>query len=169
MTQLYCAEIMLKQLSENVSRISLSQQDQLIQCALKCLESRIIYRSYQINSAQDACNYLRLNLAQEVNEIFGVLFLDNKHRILAFEKLFQGTVNTTTVYARVIVQRALAHNAAAVILVHNHPSGSVDPSKEDEAMTHRLKDMLSIIDVNVLDHIIVSMEDTFSFVQNHCI
>jgi DNA repair protein RadC len=78
-----------------------------------------------LNASPEVKNYLRLQLAMEANEVFGVIFLNQQHRILAFEKLFQGTINEASVYPRVIVQRALHHNAASLILAHNHPSGDV--------------------------------------------
>ena len=137
----------------------------LINNALKCLEKHLSDDIQTFTDAQNAKAYLRLQLGAECNEIFGVLFLDTKHRFLAFEKLFLGTINEAAVYPRVIVQRALAHNAAAVILSLNHPSGCIDPSEPDKNVTKKLTDILRIIDVNVLDHIIVSSNDSFSFAE----
>lgn len=89
------------------------------------------------------------------NEVFCCLFLDNRHRVLAFDELFRGTLNGTAVYPREIVKRALAHNAAAVILVHNHPSGVAEPSRADETLTARLQEALTLVDVRLLDHLVV--------------
>ena len=130
---------------------------------------KVLGKSHEISFAvgiyRDAHDYLRLQLAQEKNEIFVALFLDTQHRVLAFEKLFQGTVDSTSVHPRVVIQRTLVHNAAAVIFAHNHPSGSVDPSTADKEMTEQLKQVLEIIDVRVLDHFIVSCEGIFSFAE----
>jgi DNA repair protein RadC len=84
-----------------------------------------------------------------------VLFLDTKHRSLAFEELFQGTLDGAEVYPREVLRRALAHNAAAVIIGHNHPSGNPEPSSADRAVTHRLKQALGLVDIRLLDHFIV--------------
>ncbi len=100
-------------------------------------------------------DYLRLKLVAEPNEIFAVVFLDSQHQVLAFEPLFKGTVDQTSVYPRVVVQRALALNASALILAHQHPSGTTEPSAADRAITERLKSALATVDVRVLDHFIV--------------
>jgi len=104
-------------------------------------------------------------LAPEKNEIFGVVYLSNAHRVIAFEKLFQGTINCAFVHPRVVVQKALAHNAAAVVIVHNHPGGNTKPSNEDKQITQKLKSALNLIDVRVLDHMIVTLSDVFSFAK----
>ena len=101
--------------------------------------------------------YLMLKHGQEkpLDEQFRVLYLDNQHRLLADVVEFTGTVNATTVHPRRIVRESLLHNAAAVILSHNHPSGAVSPSAADVGLTRRLRDILEVVDVRVLDHIIV--------------
>lgn len=99
--------------------------------------------------------YLRLHLANERRELFGALFLDNQNRVIAFEVMFVGTISQTSVYPREVVLAALGHEAAAVLLVHNHPSGSVQPSRADEHLTQTLKHALALVDVRVLDHVIV--------------
>ena len=101
-------------------------------------------------------HYLQLHLAHKGHEVFAVLFLDSQHRLLALEELFRGTLTQTSVYPREVVLRALHHHAAAVVLAHNHPSGSVQPSRADEALTQTLKSTLALVDVRVLDHIIVA-------------
>ena len=88
-------------------------------------------------------------------EVFAVLFLDNRHRVLACEELFVGTLNGTAVYPREVVRRALHHNCAAVIFSHNHPSGNPEPSRADEVLTTRLREALSLVDVRVLDHLVI--------------
>jgi DNA repair protein RadC len=100
--------------------------------------------------------YLKLHLANRDHEVFAVLFLDVQNRLLAMEELFRGTLSQTSVYPREVVVRALHHQAAAVVLAHNHPSGTVQPSRADEALTHTLRSALGLIDVRVLDHLIVA-------------
>lgn len=106
--------------------------------------------------------YLRLHLASERRELFGALFLDSQNRVIAFEVMFVGTVAQTSVYPREVAMAALQHDAAAVVLVHNHPSGSVQPSRADEHLTQTLKHALALIDVRVLDHVIVGGDDALS-------
>ena len=101
-------------------------------------------------------HYLQLHLAARAHEVFAVLFLDSQNRLLAMEELFRGTLTQTSVYPREVVLRALQHQAAAVVLAHNHPSGSVQPSRADEALTQTLKAALALVDVRVLDHVIVA-------------
>ncbi|PUE34812.1 DNA repair protein RadC [Limnohabitans sp. Hippo3] len=109
--------------------------------------------------------YLQLQLAHKNHEVFAVLFLDNQNRMLAMEELFRGTLSQTSVYPREVVMRALHHQAAAVVLSHNHPSGSVQPSRADEHLTQTLKASLALVDVRVLDHIIVGQGQAFSMAE----
>lgn len=122
--------------------------------------SQILYQDLSdresLTRPADAAKFLQVKLAGEKNELFGVLFMDNKHRVLEFEVLFRGTVDGAAVYPRVVVQRSLELNAAALILAHNHPSGHTDPSEADRAITRRLTDALALVDVRVLDHLVVS-------------
>lgn len=100
-------------------------------------------------------DFLYMRLRDLPHEVFCCLYLDNRHRVLAFEELFRGTLDGANVHAREVVKRALAHNAAAVILAHNHPSGVAEPSPADEAVTQRLKAALGLVDIRLLDHLIV--------------
>ena len=109
--------------------------------------------------------YLKLHLSARGYEVFAVVFLDSQNRLLAMEELFRGTLTQTSVYPREVVLRALHHQAAAVVLAHNHPSGSVQPSRADEALTQTLKTTLALIDVRVLDHIIVAPGQALSMAQ----
>jgi len=113
----------------------------------------------------DSRDYLQLRMAGYVTEVFGVMFLDNRHRIIADEELFQGTVDGASVHPRVVVQKALAVNAAAVILYHNHPSGIPEPSQADQGITKRLKEVLSLVDIRVLDHLVVGAEGVVSLAE----
>ncbi|BAN57201.1 MULTISPECIES: RadC family protein [Pseudomonas] len=110
--------------------------------------------------------YLKAMLRHEISEVFGCLFLDTKHRPLAFEILFRGTIDRASVYPREVVRRALLHNAAAMILCHNHPSGNNEPSQDDVHLTLSLKRGLALIDVRVLDHIIIGDGEPLSMVEN---
>lgn len=120
-------------------------------------------REVTLGSTRDTRDFLQAQLRDRKNEVFCALFLDNRHRVLTFEELFQGTLNGTAVYPREILKRALKLNAAAVILVHNHPSGVAEPSRADELLTQRLKEALSTVDVRLLDHLVVGDGETVSF------
>ena len=110
-------------------------------------------------------DYLQLLLAGRQQEVFLVLFLDTQHRVIASEELFHGTLSQTSVYPREVVKRALSHNAAAVILAHNHPSGVTEPSEADQLLTRALKQALALVDVTVLDHFVVAAGQTLSFAE----
>ncbi len=136
--------------------------DSLLDLALKVLAHRH-RRGESLTSPEATRAYLRLKIAERKYEVFACVFLDNRHRIIAFEELFQGTIDGASVHPRVVVQRALELNAAAVVLVHNHPSGVAEPSMADQRITQRVKDALALVDVRVLDHFIVTAEDSLSF------
>jgi DNA repair protein RadC len=110
-------------------------------------------------------HYVQLHLATRKYEVFAVLFLDTQNKLLAMEELFRGTLTQTSVYPREVVIRALHHQAAAVVLAHNHPSGTVQPSRADEALTQTLKAALALVDVRVLDHIIVGHGQALSMAE----
>jgi len=124
-----------------------------------------IKRGDALNSPRAVRDYLQLLLGARQQEVFLVLFLDTQHRVLASEELFHGTLSQTSVYPREVVKRALAHNAAAVILAHNHPSGVAEPSQSDQLLTSALKQALAMVDVRVLDHFIVAVGQTMSFAE----
>lgn len=109
-----------------------------------------------IGSPQAVRDWLRLKLAALPYEVFGVLWLDNQNHLIEYDELFRGTLSQTSVYPREIVKQALSRNAAAAILVHNHPSGVAEPSRADELLTHTLKETLALVDVKVADHFIVA-------------
>jgi DNA repair protein RadC len=109
-------------------------------------------------------SYLRLNMTLLEREQFVCLFLDSQHRLIAEESLFYGTIDASPVYPRVVVQKALKHNAAAIILAHNHPSGVGEPSRADRSITERLIQALALVDIRVLDHLVVG-SDVVSFAE----
>ncbi|MFM5035487.1 JAB domain-containing protein [Aeromonas media] len=108
---------------------------------------------------------LRLKMGEYEREVFAVMLLDNQHRLLDYQELFFGTINAGTVHPREVVKAALNKNAAAVILAHNHPSGVVEPSDADKALTVRLKELLEVVDVQVIDHFVVGQHDIASFAE----
>ena len=110
-------------------------------------------------------NYLQLHLARRPHEVFAALFLDAQNRLIALEELFRGTLTQTSVYPREVVLKALHHHAAAVVLTHNHPSGTVQPSRADEALTQTLRAALALVDVRVLDHVIVAPGNALSMAE----
>lgn len=112
-------------------------------------------RNDAVASPDDSRRYLTARLREQRNEVFACLFLDNKNRIIEYEELFFGTIDGASVHPRQIVQRALSHNAAGVILAHNHPSGVADPSAADRQITQRIKQALALLDIRVLDHLVI--------------
>ncbi|MBD8492231.1 DNA repair protein RadC [Pseudomonas syringae] len=122
-------------------------------------------RDSALENPEQVRRYLKSLLRHEPHEVFGCLFLDSKHRVLAFEVLFHGSINTAYVHPRQVVKRALAHNAASLILCHNHPSGVSEPSRADIELTKRLMETLALIDVEVLDHVIIGDGEPLSLVE----
>ncbi|WP_432455389.1 MULTISPECIES: RadC family protein [unclassified Agarivorans] len=118
-----------------------------------------------LDSAESAKNYLSMELSHQQREVFAILLLDNQHRVLQFAPLFFGTIDAASVYPRVVVQRVLEKNAAAVIFAHNHPSGVAEPSLADRQITTKLIKALALIDVRVLDHVVVGCGETMSFAE----
>lgn len=132
---------------------SLTDED-ILRTAEALLEERMM-RGETLSDPTASARYLKAKLAGYPYEVFGCLFLDNRHRVLAFEELFRGSIDGCAVHPREVIRRCLHHNAAAVIFSHNHPSGLSEPSAADRAITKRLKEALDYVDVRVLDHLIV--------------
>jgi DNA repair protein RadC len=123
-------------------------------------------KAREVFSSPDAVkNYLQLHLARRPHEVFAALFLDAQNKLIVMEELFRGTLTQTSVYPREVVLKALHHHAAAVVLAHNHPSGTVQPSRADEALTQTLKAALALVDVRVLDHVIVAPGQALSMAE----
>lgn len=140
----------------------------------KCVVARELVKRWLSEEIRRECvltqpatvkQYLSLHFAQREYESFVVLFLDAQNRMIQAEELFRGTLTQTSVYPREVVKAALRHNAAAVILSHNHPSGVAEPSIQDQALTRTLAEALALIDVKVLDHFIVAGASTLSFAE----
>lgn len=127
--------------------------------------SERLERGHPLASPAQSADFLQARLRDLPYEVFAVLFLDNRHRVLAFEELFRGTIDGASIHPREVVRRALQHNAAAVILSHNHPSGVAEPSQADLRITSRLRDALGLIDVRVLDHLVVGDGDCCSLAE----
>ena len=115
----------------------------------------VLLRSNPLESPQATEQYLKSSLRDNPHEVFACLFLDTRHRVIAFEELFHGTIDGATVYPRVVAEKALQHRAAALIVAHNHPSGISEPSLADQAITRRLKDALALLDIRLLDHFVI--------------
>lgn len=141
-----------------------AREARTIDAALAILERDLTERAALL-SPLAVKQYLRLQLGDQGREHFGVMCLDAQNRLIAFEIVFSGTVTQTSVYTREVVLRALAHNAPSVILVHNHPSGAMWPSRADEELTQTLKAALNLVDVRVLDHVIVTRGDALSMAE----
>lgn len=140
------------------------EPDVIIQQAASILLDGIA-NGKELTKASDAVQFLQLALGNEKNEQFSVLFLSKRHQVLAFENLFQGTIDSAAVYPRVVLQRALHWNAAAIILAHNHPSNDCEPSQSDKLITQQLIDALGLLDIRVLDHFIVSRSNCISLAE----
>lgn len=133
------------------------------------MAKRRLYESIErgdvLTSPVDSRNYVTTRLRDLQHEVFACLFLDNAHRVIKFDQLFQGSINGASVHPREVVKQALACNAAAVILAHNHPSGNSQPSSADKDITKRLSDALGLVDIRVLDHLIIGDGPAFSFAE----
>lgn len=141
-----------------------ASSDEVLQQARRVLSQRVRC-GITMASRQAVKDYLRPQLGALEHEVFCVMFLDAQHRILALKDMFRGTVTQTSVYPREVVKEALAVNAAAVILAHNHPSGAAEPSRADELVTQTLKTALALVDVRVLDHLVVAGAEVLSFAE----
>lgn len=141
-------------------------ETEILYLAKKITAVRLSRAGPQLTTSQLASDFLSHLIGSDEREIFLVIFLDAQHRIIAYEELFQGTINCSPVHPREIVKRVLFHNAAAVILAHNHPSGDPAPSVNDQQVTAHIKDVLALIETRVLDHLIQAGSKWFSFADH---
>lgn len=157
-------ETSMKVQNETSANYLVDSEDAVIAKAIGILLQRV-RTSSAMASPQDVKTFCRLKLARLEHEVFGVMFLDVQNRLIEFREMFRGTLTQTSVYPREVVKEAMELDAAAVILTHNHPSGDVNPSRADQALTQTLKSALALIDVRVLDHIIVSNAGALSMAE----
>ncbi len=147
----------------NVFGLKLSQT-----VARRYLANRVIGQDI-VTSSDEVLDYLKYNLHDKKHEIFSVIYLNGRNEIIGMEELFHGSLTTSAVYPREVVKKVLKQNAAALIFVHNHPSGNLDPSQEDIKITKKLKDAVETIDVKVHDHLIIAGDNYYSFADNNLI
>ena len=145
-----------------------SEAESVMDLALQVLAARH-KKGQALENPEQTQAYLRLHLAERPSEVFVCLFLDNKHRVIALEELFQGTIDGASVHPREVVRRAIQVNAAALIVAHHHPSGVAEPSQADLRITDRLKNALALVDIRVLDHVVVATEGSVSFAERSLI
>jgi len=138
--------------------------DEVLRAARHSLKRRL-RRGTALESPRAAHDYLRVRMGALEHEVFGVLWLDNRHRLIECQELFRGTLDGATVHPREVVKEALARNAAACLFVHNHPSGIAEPSQADELITRRLKEALALVEIRVLDHLVVAGDEVVSFAE----
>ncbi|MFC0323665.1 RadC family protein [Gallibacterium melopsittaci] len=149
-----------------------AEQKLTINNALACLECIMeespVYQSDSpmLTSSELAANYCRLKIGAETREVVLVLFLSNQHKLLCADIIFKGIINQASISPRDIIKKALEVNAAAMIIAHNHPSGDVTPSNADFTITKKLKAACELFDIRLLDHLVVSMKDVYSFVEH---
>lgn len=143
-----------------------AEQNAIINNALEILEGLFQKQSLVATSAERVKQFCQLHFGALEHEEFGVLFLDKQHQLIKYESLFRGTIDAAAVYPREVIKAVLAHNAAALVIYHNHPSGALSPSDADMRITNKLQEVAALIDVKILDHIIVTNKDTYSFAEH---
>ena len=139
---------------ETDGRYRVASGDEIIAAAIAEVNRRFA-RGTALTSPELSSEFFRVRLGHLPHEVFGVAWLDNRHRVLAFEELFRGTIDGASVHPREVVKAALGFNAAACIFAHNHPSGVAEPSQSDLRITQKLKEALAMVEVRTLDHVIV--------------
>ena len=149
--------------SKGLGQAKFVQLQAVVEMSRRYLEEHIT-RGDALSDVNAVRNYLCHQLRGYPYEVFSCLFLDNKHRVIEYEELFRGTIDSASVHPREVLRRAIHHNAAAVIFAHNHPSGVAEPSQSDHRITDKLKDVLGMVDVRVLDHFIIG-DDIVSFAE----
>ena len=149
--------------SKGLGQAKYVQLQAVVEMSRRYLQEKL-QRGDVMSNVTDVKNYLKARLQHYPFEVFSCLFLDNKHRVIEYEELFRGTIDSASVHPREVVRRVLEHNAAAIVLAHNHPSGVAEPSQSDQDITYKLKQALNMIDVRVLDHFIIG-DDVISFAE----
>ncbi|MCU7796697.1 MAG: DNA repair protein RadC [Candidatus Thiodiazotropha sp. (ex Myrtea spinifera)] len=141
-----------------------AQLQAVLEMSRRYLQEQLI-QTDTLSSPQETRRYLQAKLMHYPHEVFSCLFLDNRHRVICFEELFRGTIDGASVHPREVVKRSLEHNAAALILAHNHPSGVAEPSQADRQITAHLKQALALVDIRVLDHIVIGEGEPVSLAE----
>ena len=149
--------------SKGLGQAKFVQLKAVVEMSRRYLEEHI-KRGDALTDVNAVRSYLCHRLRGYPYEVFACLFLDNKHRVIEYEEMFRGTIDSASVHPREVIRRAIHHNAAATIFAHNHPSGVAEPSQADHRITDRLKDALGMIDVRVLDHFIIG-DEVVSFAE----
>jgi DNA repair protein RadC len=139
--------------------------DDILHCAEGILENKLMRSGETLTDPAASGRYLKAKLAGYPYEVFACLFLDNRHKVIAFEELFRGSIDGCSVHPREVIRRCIFHNAAAIICSHNHPSGISEVSSADKAITLRLRDALEFIDVRLLDHFVIGFGTPTSMAQ----
>ena len=150
--------------SPDLVRLNTAQIQAMLELSRRCLWETVKAGDAMLNSANTR-HYLRARMRGFEREVFVCLFLTSQHQVIACEELFHGTIDEANVYPREVLKRCLHHNAAAIILAHNHPSGQVEPSQADLRITQRLDQALALVDVRVLDHFVVTDNEVVSFAE----
>ncbi|HEX5340055.1 MAG TPA: DNA repair protein RadC [Gammaproteobacteria bacterium] len=150
--------------SHGIGDAKYAQLQAVLEMARRHLGQRL-RRSNPLTDPAATRDYLAATLRDLPHEVFACLYLDTRHRVIAWEELFRGTLDGTSVHPREVVRHALGHNAAALIFAHNHPSGVAEPSDADRRLTRRLKEALALVDIRVLDHFVVGDGETVSFAE----
>ena len=150
---------LIKGKAKRYLKASTMTDNQVLEAAAEILACKYV-RKDSYTSSQATKDFLSFKLGKYEREVFAVMLLDSQHKLIDYQELFFGTIDAASVYPREVVKAVLAENAAAVIFAHNHPSGEVEPSQADIAITSRLKDALALIDVSVLDHIVIGEQAT---------
>lgn len=151
-------------LGEGLGQAKYVQLQATVEMARRHMAERL-ERGNALENPDDTRRFISARLRDYPHEVFACLFLDNRHRVIAYEELFHGTLNGASVHPREVTKKALAHNAAALILAHNHPSGVAEPSRADNDITQRLKHALELVEVRVLDHLVVGDSEIVSFAE----
>lgn len=141
-----------------------AQLQAVLEMARRHVEEELTFEDVLTNP-EATRRFLQLKLARSPHEIFACVFLDNRHRVIAFEEMFRGTIDGASVYPREVVKAALHYNAAALVFAHNHPSGVAEPSSADRSITKRLVDALGLVDIRVLDHLVLAHNEATSFAE----
>lgn len=158
------AELFIRDAEGNYRLNRPARAEDIIGLAEAILRKRV-ERGEPLTDPATVKRWLTTRLSDRPHEVFCVLYLDNRHRVIAFEELFRGTLDGASVHPREVVKQALHHNAAAVIFAHNHPSGVAEPSDADRQLTQRLKDALALVDIRTLDHFVIGGIEAVSFAE----